>query len=129
MIAVGASLEKTVVVTEALTAKSVGSGIVDVYATPMMIALMEGAAAECLAQFLEEGQTSVGTEMCTTHQAATPAGMKVTAKATITAVDGRKVSFDIEARDEKELIGKGTHSRVVVYTQRFEDKAKGKLEK
>jgi len=126
-IEIGTALTKECVVTEEMLAKSVGSGDVSVLATPMMMALMEGAAAELLAAFLEEGETSVGTEISSSHVAATPAGMKITASATVTAAQGRQVSFSLRAEDEAGLIGEGVHQRVVVYRDRFQQKAQAKL--
>lgn len=114
-------------VDEAKLASHVGSGIVNVYATPMMIALMEQAAVECLAPFMEEGETSVGVLMNTTHDAATPCGMNVSASATIVAVDRKKVTFEVIAKDEKDIIGKGTHERFVIKKEAFEQKALSKL--
>lgn len=125
-IALQASCMKECTVTEDLLASSVGSGIVRVYATPMMIALMEHAAAAALEPFLEEGETSVGIRMDTTHDAATPLGMKVWAKAVVEAVDRRKVTFHIEAKDEKDVIGVATHERFIVDKEKFEAKAAGK---
>lgn len=116
------------IVDEASLAKNVGSGSVAVFATPMMIALMEHTAATLLDEFLDEGETSVGVMMNTTHDAATPVGMKVYATAEITAVDRRKVSFRIEARDEKDVIGVATHDRVIVGKEKFEARAAAKLE-
>lgn len=123
---IGATLQKEITVTEAQLARAVGSGDVAVYATPMMLALMEGAAAELLASFLDEGETSVGTMISSTHTAATPAGMKVTATAELTAAEGRKACFQIRAQDEAGLIGEGTHERFVVYREKFEQKARAK---
>ena len=114
-------------VTAQKLAKAVGSGDVAVYATPMMIALMEGAAAACLGQFLDKGETSVGVLMNTTHCASTPQGMKVRAEAEITAAEGRTVTFSVKAYDEKELIGEAHHQRVVLGKERFEQKAQAKL--
>ena len=123
-----ASLTKECLVTKDLLACSVGSGTVEVYATPMMIALMENTAASLLSQFLDEGETSVGIHMDTTHDAATPQGMKVQACATIVAVDRKKVTFHIEARDEKDVIGTATHERFIVNKEKFEAKAKSKAQ-
>lgn len=120
---------KEIVVDESMLACKVGSGIVSVYATPMMIAVMEGCAVECLNPFLEEGETSVGVMMNTTHDAATPAGMKVYITAEITAVDRKKVSFKITAKDEKDTIGIAAHDRFIVNKEKFEAKAQAKLEK
>ncbi|MGI5895791.1 MAG: thioesterase family protein [Oscillospiraceae bacterium] len=123
----GKTFEVTKFVSEELLAKAVGSGDVAVFATPMMIAMMEEAAAKCIVPMLEPGQTSVGTMMNTSHVAATPAGMQVRAVATVTGVDGRSVTFRVEAFDEAGLIGEGTHSRVIVNHNRFEEKAQAKL--
>ena len=125
---VGTSFERKTRVTEEDTALAVGSGDVRVFATPMMMALMEGAAAQCLAQFLDEGKTSVGGNICSSHVAATPVGMEVRAVATITEVDGKKVKFSIEAYDEAGLIGKGEHLRIIVTKDRFEQGAYDKLD-
>lgn len=126
-IVINTSFTNEMIVTEDQLACKVGSGIVEVYATPMMIALMEKTACDCLQQFLEEGETSVGVMMNTTHDAATPAGMKVQATAVITAVDRKKVSFEIIAKDEKDTIGKASHDRFIVKKEVFEAKAKAKL--
>ena len=120
-------LTKKITVEESMLASHVGSGIVNVYATPMMIAAMEHAAVQCLQPFLEEGETSVGVLMHTTHDAATPAGMKVRISAEIIAVDRKKVTFSIIAQDEKDIIGKASHERFVVMKEKFEAKAQAKL--
>ncbi|MCI8407471.1 MAG: thioesterase family protein [Oscillospiraceae bacterium] len=125
-VAIGASLRKEIVVADEHLACQVGSGNVSVYATPMMLALMEGAAAELLASFLEGDETSVGSRIESTHLAPTPAGMKVTASAEILSVQGRQVRFRISASDESGLIGEGSHDRVVVLKSRFEEKAQAK---
>ena len=120
--------EETCTVTKDMLACHVGSGVVSVFATPMMIAKMEHAALECLSPFLEKGETSVGVMMNSTHDAATPCGMKVNIKAEIVAVDRKKISFEIIARDEKDQIGKASHDRFVVNKDRFESKAQAKLD-
>ena len=114
-------------VTNEKLASYVGSGIADVFATPMMIALMENAALKCLEQFLDDGETSVGTEISTSHISATPLGMDVYAVSTIIKVDGRKVDFKIEAFDTCGKIGEATHSRFVVNSEKFIAKANSKL--
>ena len=121
--------EKKFTVTKEQLACNVGSGLVSVFATPMMMALMEGAAAQCLAQFLEEGKTSVGGNISSSHVSATPVGMEVRAVATVTEVDGKKVKFAIEAYDEAGLIGKGDHLRIIVTRDRFLQGAADKLQK
>ena len=114
-------------VEEADTAKTVGSGDLLVYATPCMVALMEGAAYESIAPYLAEGESSVGTKMEVTHLSATPVGMSVRAESVVTAVEGRKVTFSITAYDEAGEIGRATHERVVVKTERFLEKTYDKL--
>ena len=109
------------------TALSVGSGSLRVYATPAMVALMEGAACEALADFLPEGKTSVGTELNVKHISATPVGLEVTAEATVTAVEGNTVTFSLIAKDEAGKIGEGTHKRVIVGEQKFLEKTYQKL--
>lgn len=109
------------------TAASVGSGTARVFATPMMVALMENAALKCLDQFLDEGETSVGTYISTTHVSATPMDMDVYAIAEIVGTDKRKVDFKITAYDKCGIIGEAEHSRVVVLGERFENKANEKL--
>lgn len=109
------------------TAQEVGSGSLLVYATPCMVALMEGAACEAIADGLEEGETSVGIELNIAHTAATPVGMDVRAKAEVTAIDGKIVTFHIQAFDESGEIGNGTHKRAVLNAQRFLDKTYAKL--
>lgn len=120
---------ETITVDESMLANHVGSGLVNVYATPMMIAHMEHAATACLEAFLEEGETSVGVMMHTTHDAATPVGMNVEVCAKITAVDRKKVTFSIVAKDEKDIIGKAEHERFIVKKEAFETKAYSKLQK
>lgn len=109
------------------TALEVGSGSLLVYATPCMVALMEGAACEAIAQALPEDKTSVGIELAISHVAATPVGLEVTAEAEVTAVEGNIITFRVTASDEKGKIGEGTHKRAIVSTQRFLEKTYAKL--
>lgn len=109
------------------TAKEVGSGSLLVYATPCMVALMEGAACDAIKDALSEDKSSVGTELNITHISATPVGLEVRAEAEVTAVDGNVISFQVSAFDESGKIGEGTHKRVLVNVQRFLDKAYNKL--
>ncbi|MCL1987358.1 MAG: thioesterase family protein [Firmicutes bacterium] len=109
---------KTVVGVEN-TAKAVGSGSLEVFSTPMMIALMEQAACVALADVLEVGQSSVGTQIAVEHTAASAVGANIVATATITAVDGKKISFEVVANDDKNQIGKGTHTRFIIDIERF----------
>ena len=114
-------------VEQADTAKEVGCGDLLVYATPCMVALMEGAAYESIAPYLAEGESSVGTKMDVTHLSATPVGMSVRAESVVTAVEGRKVTFSITAYDEAGEIGRATHERVIIKTERFLEKTYDKL--
>lgn len=118
-IQVGFSAEKAMTVTEKDTARTHGSGLVDVLSTPAMIALMEGAAVECVDEYLADGQISVGTGIDIKHMAAIPIGIEIYAKATICRIDGRLIVFRIEAWDSEEKIGEGTHTRFVVEEERF----------
>ena len=109
------------------TAKEVGSGSLLVYATPCMVALMEGAACEAIEEAMDDDKTSVGTELNIQHISATPVGMDVRAEAVVTAVDGKVITFEIHAYDESGEIGRGTHKRVIVPTQKFLEKTYNKL--
>lgn len=109
------------------TALEVGSGSLLVYATPCMVALMEGAACEAIAAALPEGKTSVGTALNITHLSATPVGLEVYAEAEVTEVDGNTITFSITAYDEAGKIGEGTHKRAVITSQRFLEKVYAKL--
>ena len=109
------------------TAQIVGSGSLLVYATPCMIALMEGAACEALASALPDGKTSVGIELNIKHVSATPVGHEVTAIAEVTEYDGKIITFKVVASDESGIIGEGTHKRAIVNTQRFLEKTYEKL--
>ena len=109
------------------TAKEVGSGSLQVYATPCMVALMEGAACEAIAEALPEEKTSVGIELNISHLSATPVGLEVRAEAEVTAVEGSVITFAVTAYDEAGKIGEGTHKRAIVATQHFLDKTYSKL--
>ena len=109
---------ETVVVPEN-TAQAVGSGLVPVFATPHMIALMENAAVNAVQAQLAAGEGTVGTRLDVTHDAATPVGMNVWAEAELTAVEGRKLTFAVAAFDAREQIGGGTHERFIIQTEKF----------
>ena len=109
------------------TAKEVGSGSLLVYATPCMVALMEGAACEAIQEALSDTQTTVGTELNIQHISATPVGLEVRAEAEVIAVDGKVITFAVKAFDEAGEIGNGIHKRVIVNTQKFLEKAYDKL--
>jgi predicted thioesterase len=114
--------ESEQVVTEGLTARSLGSGLVPAFATPAMIALLENASVNAIRKYLQSGHTSVGVEVNIRHLAATPVGMNVHARAEVLSVDKHRVTFQVEAWDDKERIGEGTHVRVVVDEARFKER-------
>lgn len=108
------------------TARAVASGAADVFSTPALIALMENAAFAAVQPYLEAGQSTVGARIDAKHIAATPVGMKVWAEAALTAVDGRKLEFDIMAFDEREKIGEAKHTRYIIDEKRFMQKVSEK---
>ena len=126
-ITVGMKAEVSTLVEREDTAKEVGSGSLLVYATPCMVALMEGAACEAIEAALGEDKTTVGIELNIQHTSATPVGLEVRAEAEVTAVDGKIITFELRAFDEAGEIGKGTHKRAIVPVQKFLDKAYAKL--
>ena len=119
--------EASLIVAEEHTAPRVGSGAIHVLATPVMINLIEAAALAAVEQLLPPGHQSLGTVLHVRHIAATPVGMRVTAFATVEKVDGRTIAFKVQARDERELIGDGTHERVVVNVAKFDQRVQRKL--
>jgi len=123
---VGISSIIQTVVEQKDTATNYGSGGVEVFATPAMVALMEKASMSVVNPYLEEGSATVGTKVNITHLAATPVGMKVSAKAELTEIDGRRLVFKVEAYDEKELIGEGTHERFIINLQKFMNRVNSK---
>ena len=116
-----------IVVGEEHTAPSIGSGRVRVLATPVMINLMEAAALDAIERLLPPGHQSLGTHLNVGHYAATPVGMGLRASAVVTRVDGRMVEFRVEAFDDRERVGDGTHTRVVVNVERFDQRVQRKL--
>ena len=126
-ITVGMKAEVTTLVEREDTAKEVGSGSLLVYATPCMVALMEGAACEAIEEALGEDKTTVGIELNIQHTSATPVGLEVRAEAEVTAVDGKIITFSLKAFVEAGEIGKGTHKRAIVPVQKFLDKTYAKL--
>ncbi len=126
MISVGLMGYAEVRVESDKTAVSVGSGSLQVFATPMLLALMENAAVNALVGCLEEGYTTVGTRAQLTHSAATPLGMHVRAQAVLKEIDERKLTFSVQAFDEIEMVGEGTHERLIVQEERFFKKVEGK---
>lgn len=120
----GTSIVKNLKVTENETAIKMGSGDLEVYATPAMIALMENAAKTLVISELPEGYTTVGIEMNVQHIKSSPVGANITCKATLIKVDRKKLFFDVEATDDTGTIGKGSHIRYVVNSQDFMKKTK-----
>ena len=109
------------------TAPHVGSGKIGVLATPVMVNLMEAAALQAVERYMPPGFQTVGTHLDVKHFAATPVGLRVTATAEVTRVEGRTIGFRVEVRDEREPIGGGTHQRVVVNVERFAARAQRKV--
>ena len=126
MLEIGMKGKQEVIADETNSAKTMGSGTLDVFATPAMIALMEQAAYTSVAGELEEGQGTVGTLMNVSHISATPVGMEVTAKSELLKVDGRKLVFHVEAYDERGKIGEGEHERFIIDNEKFQNKADNK---
>lgn len=118
-VTVGITGEATTVVVHENTAATVGAGGVEVFGTPMMIALMENAAWHAVADHLDEGFVTVGTLVNVRHLAATPLGQRVRATAELIEIDRRRLVFKVEAYDEKQKIGEGTHERFIVHLNRF----------
>jgi len=126
-IASGMSGSAELTVTAEHTAPRVGSGRIAVLATPVMINLIEAAALAAVEHRLPSGHQSLGIRLDVSHIAATPVGLRVTATAEVTAVEGRTITFKVEARDVREIIGDGTHQRVVVNVARFDERVQRKL--
>jgi fluoroacetyl-CoA thioesterase len=126
-IAIGTKLEKTLLVDNEVTINFLGLEGARVLATPWMIGWMERTCRDAVLPLLEPGHDTVGTQVNVYHLAATPMGMTVTFKAEVTGVEGRRVNFKVEAWDEKEKCGEGTHQRAIVNIARFAAKMQGKL--
>ena len=124
---IGQTYTVKTVVDESNTAAAVASGGVPVFGTPMMIALMESAALQLASQYLEEGQTTVGTRIEVSHTAATPIGMQVEATAKLEKIDGKLLTFSMTASDDAELIGEGMQVRAIVNERKFIDRTNSKL--
>ena len=123
-IPVGIKFNREIIVSSDQSAKAFGSGVVDVFATPAMIALMEGTAMESVKEYLPKGYTTVGTEVNIKHLKATLIGSKVTCDSWLAEVSGRKLTFELHAWDDKGMIGIGTHTRVIVEEKGFMEKLK-----
>lgn len=128
-LAVGIKGESKSNVTENNTAVAYGSGGVKVFATPAMIGLMENAALTLVQKYLPEEQTTVGTNVNVSHLAATPIGMAVSATAELVEIDGKRLVFKVEAFDEKDKIGEGTHERFIINLEKFMTKTNSKNNK
>lgn len=128
MLQTGITGEARCLVTAQNTAAAMGSGELEVFATPAMIALIEKAAWQSVASHMEEGCGTVGTALRVRHLSATPVGMEVTAKTELCQIDGRRLVFRVEVRDAKGMVGDGEHERFIVKNESFVRKAKGKLE-
>ncbi len=124
MLKIGLSAQSRIEVSQNNTAIALGSGDLEVFATPAMIALMENAAMKAVAAELEEGSTTVGTAMSASHVKASGIGSQVVATAEVIEVEGRKISFKVEAHDTEGLIGEGEHTRFVVDKTKFMQKVK-----
>jgi predicted thioesterase len=120
--------EASIVVSNEVTARHLGSGAVAVFATPEMVRLMERAAVNGLAPYLAQGQQSVGTMVNVKHLAATPLGATVTAKAELLSVEGRRLLFKVSAHDGTDLIGEGTHERALIDLAKFEQRVAAKAQ-
>lgn len=116
---IGLNYTSVTTVENSNTALAFGSGDMEVFATPAMVALMENAAMNAVATHLEAGQTTVGSQITTTHIKPSALGATISATATLTAVEGRKLTFAVEAYDGETLIGSGTHVRYIVDRERF----------
>ena len=125
-IEIGSKGRAETVVTPDNTARAAGSGLVPVFATPWMVALMENAAVQAVQAALEPGKGTVGTRLDVTHDAATPIGLKVWAEAELVKVEGRKLTFAVSAYDEREKIGGGVHERFIIKPEKFLARAQGK---
>ena len=124
MLEIGLTAESSIVVTDANTALTLGSGDMKVFATPAMVALMENAAMLAVATHLDDGASTVGVEMNTSHIKASPMGATITASAELTTIEGRKLTFKVKAWDEQGVIGEGYHTRFIVDRERFLSKIK-----
>ena len=126
MIEIGIKGHLEQVVTPEMSAARVGSGLVDVFATPMMIALIEKTCNDCVLPLLAEGEGTVGTHLDVSHLSATPIGMRVWCDSELVEIDRRRLVFSVKACDECGLIGEGTHERFVIDTAKFTAKVEGK---
>ncbi len=127
MIETGIKGHREQIVTPEMSAARVGSGLVDVFATPMLVALVEQTCYESVLPHLEEGQGTVGTLVNVSHVSATPVGKRVWCESELTEVDRRRLVFSVKAYDDGGLIGEGTHERFVIDTAKFMEKLSSKF--
>ena len=123
----GLTAELEMTVTDADTATRWGSGLAPVFSTPALVGLMESTAVKLLTGYLQPGQTTVGGHIDVHHLAATPVGMKVRTRAELISVNGRKLTFKVQAWDEAELIGEATHDRFIVDEAKFLGRVQAKV--
>ena len=128
MVEIGIKGSQDEIVTEELTASHIGSGAVRVFATPMMISLMEKTCQRSVVPYLEEGQETVGTRVDIAHVSSTPIGMKVWCESELVDIDRRRLVFKVAAYDEKGLIGEGRHERFIIDIAKFKEKTESKLQ-
>lgn len=126
MLEIGIKGKQEITVTQEQTAKVYGSGTLEVFGTPAMIALMENTALKSVAEHIGEGNGTVGTGLDVKHVSATPVGMKVICETELIQVEGRALTFDVKAYDECGLIGEGTHNRFIIVEEKFQAKANNK---
>ena len=127
MVKIGIKGRQEEIVTEDLTASHIGSGSVRVFATPMMIALMERTSRMSVKPYLEDGQETVGTRVDVRHVSSTPGALKVWGESEVVDIDRRRIVFKVAAYDEKGLIGEGTHERFVIDVAKFQAKTEEKI--
>lgn len=128
MLKEGITNTETVIVNENNSARTMGSGTLDVFATPAMIALMEKTAWRSLIPYLEDGQGTVGIHLDITHDAPTPLGMTVTCESKLVKIDGRRLVFEVTATDGRDVIGRGIHERFLIWDEKFQNKANEKAD-
>lgn len=124
MLHIGIEEEKEIIVQTEDTAARYGSGLIEVFATPAMIGLMESTAQQSVQHLLDDGLITLGTEVNIRHLKATPVGMKVNCKSKLISIEGKKLLFEVNASDETGIIGNGTHTRYIVDAEKFMAKLK-----
>ena len=122
MVEIGIKGRQELVVSKELTAKHIGSGAVLVFATPMMISLMEKTSQMSVKPFLEAGQETVGTHVDVSHDSAVPVGRKVWCESEVIDVDRRKITFKVAVYDDNGIVGQGTHERFIIDVKKFSEK-------